>query len=92
MPASWRGFSGGMGRGAIGAASVFMDYSAQSQAGQSVAPMKSLTTLRRKCGIYAVGGHTQGGASRRTWHRVDPRVTYEAINVTDRDIGGMGWS
>ena len=89
MPASWRGYTGGVGGGAIGAAPVSMQNPVDIRAGQSVAPSLSLTTLRPKCGTYAVGGNTQWGTCQPLELRLDPRVTFETIKVTDRDVGGM---
>ena len=88
MPANWQGISGGMGRGADGAAPGFMDYQAQPEARQSVASGTSLTTLRRKCGISAVGGDSRGGSSRHRKHRLDPRVRSEAICFFDGAAAG----
>lgn len=87
MPASWRGFLGGMGRGAVGAAPDFMAHFGQGGARQSVATPTSLTTLRRNCGISAIGGHTRGGSCQPHWHRVDPHVSFQTISVTDGDAG-----
>jgi hypothetical protein len=89
MPENWQGISGGMGRGADGAAPSFMDYHAQPQARQSVASRASLTTLRRKYGISAVGGDSRGGTSRHCKHRLSPHVQSEAISFFDGNAGGM---
>ena len=89
MPVNWQGISGGMGRGANGAAPGFMDYHPQSQARQSVAFPTSLTTLRRKCGISAVGGDSRGGFGRHGTYRLGPQMHSEAISFLDGNAGGM---
>jgi hypothetical protein len=89
MPVNWQGISGGMGRGAAGAASVFMDYQAQPQARQSVASGTSLTTLRQKYGICAVGDDSRGGSSRHSRHRLSPHMRWGAISFLDGNAGGM---
>ena len=89
MPVNWQGISGGMGRGADGAAPGFMDYQAQPEARQSVASGTSLTTLRRKCGISAVSGDSRGGSSRHRNHGLGPQAPSEAISFLDGSAGGM---
>lgn len=89
MPVNWQGISGGLGRGADGAAPVFMDYRPRSQARQSVASAVSLTTLRRKCGTLTVGGDSRGGPCRFGRLTVSPQVRFETTTSNDRNFGGM---
>lgn len=88
MPASWLGFPGGTGRGADGAATVFIHRQPRPEARQSVAFAASLTTLWRKSGNSALSGESRGAAPH--WHRVDPHVRFDTISAADRDpVGGQ---
>lgn len=88
MPVNWHGFSGGVGRGAAGAAPVFVDYAAQAEARQSVATPSPLTTFGRKCGTYAIGGVSRGGSCPPRRLKVERQVRVEAMSASDCDVGG----
>lgn len=90
MPLNRHGISGGLGRGAMGAAAVAMRVFAPSAAGQTVALAVPLMTLGQKCGISAVGRVPQGTAGRSGDLRVTAPVTLATTFKADFGVVGMG--
>lgn len=89
MPLNRHGISGGLGRGAKGAAAVAMRVFGPSAAGQTVALAAPLMTLGQKCDISAVGRVPQGTPGRSGELRVTAPVTIGTTFKADLGVVGM---
>lgn len=89
MPLMWHGISGGLGRGAKGAAAVAMRVRTPLAAGQTVALVAPLMTLGQKCDNSAVGRVPPGTAGPSGELRVIAPVTFATTFKADRGVVGM---
>lgn len=89
MPLNGHGISGGLGRGATGAAGAAMRVWPSSTAGQTVALAAPLMTLGQKCGISAVGWVPQRTPGQSGELHVTAPVTFGTTFKADLGVVGL---